>query len=130
MKRPKGVTVMACIFLFMAISVANGLVRYLPQVLENRGWLLLSAVNLVFTVPVGVGLLKMQSWSRWAGIAVCAASLVLIPQAVVAAHGLPDIIRAGLRTLFFVWVIWYLSQPHVKAAFRAAAPVQASNNSQ
>jgi len=64
------------------------------------------------------------------GIAVCVASLVLIPQAVVAAHGLPDIIRAGLRTLFFVWVIWYLSQPHVKAAFRAAAPVQASNNSQ
>jgi hypothetical protein len=49
---------MACIFLFMAISVANGLVRYLPQVLENRGWLLLSAVNLLFTVPVGVGLLR------------------------------------------------------------------------
>jgi hypothetical protein len=130
MKRPKGVTVMACIFLFMAISVVHGSVRDLPQMLENRGWLLLSAVNLLFTVPVGVGLLKMQSWSRCAGIAVCAASLVLIPQAVVAAHSLSDIIRAGLRTLFFVWVIWYLSQPHVKAAFRTASPVQASNSSQ
>jgi hypothetical protein len=118
MKRPKGVTVVAYIFLFMAFSVVNGLFIHLPEI-AFRGWLL-SAVNLLLTVPVGVGLLKMQSWSRWAGIAVCAASLVFIPHAVIAAHGLADIIRAGVRTLFFVWVICYLSQPSVKATFRAA----------
>jgi hypothetical protein len=128
MKRPTGVTIMACIFLCMAINSVIGLVRFLPE-FQKRGWLALLVANLLIAVILGVALLKMQGWSRWLGIAVSAASLVLIPHAVVSTHGLPDIIRAGLRTLFFVWVIWYLSQPFVKAAFRTASLIQASNSS-
>jgi hypothetical protein len=125
MKRPTGVTAMAYIFLFMAYSVVNGFFMLLfegppkPRLLSPR-LLTLSAVNLVIAVTLSVALFKMKNWSRLAAILVCAVSLLFIPREVVAAHGLADLVRAGLRTLFLVWVICYLSQPRVKDAFRTA----------
>jgi hypothetical protein len=82
--------------------------------------LALSVASLLISLILAFALLKMQNWSRWVSIAVYAISLVFIPREVIAAHGVPDLVRVGLRTLFFVWAIWYLSQPHVKAAFRSA----------
>jgi uncharacterized membrane protein (DUF373 family) len=127
MKRPTGVTVMANIFLFMAYTVVSGFVMFLfeqaPRVLPPR-FLALSATNLLIAVTLSVALFKMKNWSRWACIVVCAVSLIFIPREVVVAHGLADLVRAGLRTLFFVWVICYLSQPTVKAAFRSVPNAQ------
>ena len=129
MKRPTGVTVMANIFLFMAYSVVSGFVMFLfeeaptPRVVPPR-LVAVSAANLLIAVTLSVALLKMKNWSRWACIVVCAVSLIFIPREVVVAHGLADLVRAGLRTLFFVWVICYLSQPNVKAAFRSVSNAQ------
>jgi hypothetical protein len=125
MKRPRGVTAMAYIFLFMAYSVVNGYIAFLvagvdtPRLLSPR-WLAFSAANLLIAVTLSIALFKLKHWSRLACIVVCAVSLIFIPREVIAAHGLADLVRAGLRTLFFVWVICYLSQPHVRDAFRDA----------
>jgi hypothetical protein len=73
---------------------------------------------------LSIALFKMKHWSRLACIVVCAVSLIFIPPEVIAAHGLADLVGAGLRTLFFVWVICYLSQPHVRDAFRVASSVR------
>jgi hypothetical protein len=126
MKRPTGVTVMANIFLFMAYCTARGLVTYLSWwLVQRRGLLVVAVANLLITATLGIALLKMQRWSRWVGIAVCAAALVFIPRQVVAAHGLVgNLIRVELWTLFYVWAIWYLFQPHVKAAFRSDSKSQ------
>ena len=127
MKRPTGVTAIAYIFLFMAYSVINGVVMLLleeppkPQWLAPR-WLALSAGNLVIAVTLSFALFKMKNWSRLAAIVVCAVSLIFIPREVIVAHGLADLVRVGLRTLFFVWVICYLSQSRVKDAFRTLDP--------
>jgi len=117
-KRPKGITVMACVFLFMGFSALNALVTYLPQLAQKHRLLAFLVANLLIAFVPAVALLKMKSWSRWVAIAVAAFSLVFIPREVQTAHGVADMIRAALRTLFNVWVIWYLAQPHIKAAFR------------
>jgi hypothetical protein len=116
---------MAYVFLFMAYSVVNGYIMFLAdgtptlRLLSPR-LLALSAANLLIAVTLSVALFKMKNWSRLACILVCAVSLIFIPREVITAHGLPDLVRAGLRTLFFVWVICYLSQPRVRDAFRTA----------
>ena len=105
---------MACVFLFMGFSALNALVTYLPQLAQKHRLLAFLVANLLIAFVPAVALLKMKSWSRWVAIAVAAFSLVFIQTA----HGVADMIRAALRTLFNVWVIWYLAQPHIKAAFR------------
>ena len=118
MKRPKGVTFLGYSFMLMAIQMINGFVTY-PEMAQKIGLLAQAVTNLLVFVTLCVSLLTMQSWSRWLCIAVCALSLLLVPSIVVEAHGnWLTLIRAGLRTLFCVWGVWYLSQPHVKAAFR------------
>jgi hypothetical protein len=115
MPRPKGVNFMAGFFVLIAFSVF----LHLPELVLSWRLLVLSVANLLISVILAVALLKMKTWSRWVSIAVYVISLVFIPREVIAAHGVPDLVRVGLRTLFFVWTIWYLSQPHVKAAFRS-----------
>ena len=119
MKRPRGVTVMAFIFLFMAIAALNALVTVSSGGLPKGRLLGMLLANLLITVTLGVALLKMQNWSRWVCIVACATMLVFVPWEVVRGHDMVSLVRAGLRTLFFVWVIWYLSQPQVRAAFRS-----------
>jgi hypothetical protein len=116
---------MAYIFLFMAYSVVNGYIAFLvagaatPRLLSPR-LVAFSAANLLVALTLSIALFKMRHWSRLACIVVCAVSLIFIPWQVIAAHGMADLVRAGVRTLFFVWVICYLSQPAVRDAFRDA----------
>jgi len=119
MKRPRGVTVIACIFLFMAFAAVNGMVTFPSFWTQSWGRLSLWAVNLSIALILGLALLRMQNWSRWTSILASAAFLLFIPREVTLAHSSIDMIRAGVRTLVFVWVIWYLSRPEVKAAFQS-----------
>jgi O-antigen ligase len=117
MKRPTGVTVMACILLFMAAGVANGLITVLSEQALKRGVLALYVGNILILVALCIALLKMQSWSRWVWVVLCAISLVLIPRQLVVAHSLADVVRVLGWGSFRAWAIWYLFRPHVKQAF-------------
>lgn len=120
MKRPRGVTVLACIFLLAAVSLVYGFVRYMSTMLDHPSWIAVSILNFLIAATLGIALFKVQNWSRWAVIAVGVYWLLLLPREASAAHNMVDIVYAGIRTLFCVWVIWYLARPKIKAAFREA----------
>ena len=120
MKRPRGVIVLACIFLLTAIGVVYGSVRYMSQTLESPTSIGMSILNFAIAASLGIALFKLRNWGRWAVIAVGVYWLLLLPREASAAQGIVDIVYAGIRTLFCVWVIWYLSRPKIKAAFREA----------
>jgi len=101
----------------MAFAAVNGMVTFPSFWTLSWGRLSLWAVNLSIALILGLALLRMQNWSRWTSILASAAFLLFVPREVTLAHSSIDMIRAGVRTLVFVWVIWYLSRPEVKAAF-------------
>lgn len=145
MQRPTGVTVIAVLgFIFGALAVLEGLwtwfaiAKYLAMAQRSTvtvvgmngafaGIVLMAIAALV--IVTSVGLLKLQDWARVLMIVLNAVHLV------VAALGLMEAFR-HIRTPFFfgmmlrhivmiaigVWIIVYLVQPHVKQAFRPAAP--------
>jgi uncharacterized membrane protein (DUF2068 family) len=119
MERPQGVTVLACLYFFIAFAMLIALVpsqTFNP--LQQPGLLAWTAGNLIIGVTLGVALLRMKSWSRWLAIIASASNLLLVPHEVAAAHTTVALIRAGLRIVFVVCVIWYLTRPQVRAAFR------------
>jgi len=111
----------------MAFAAFETLLSYQPEARAAAGEpppqidrvFAFSVANLLIALILGIALLNMKRWSRWAAIATCVASLALIPRVVIAGHHMADImILTALKTLFYVWVIWYLTRPHIKAAFR------------
>jgi uncharacterized membrane protein (DUF2068 family) len=129
MERPKGVTVLAYIY-FVGVA-GSALVTLIPsqrfQPLRSPRLLALSAGYLIIGVILGIGLLRMKNWSRWLAIIMNATRLLFVPHEVaVGSHYSVAVIRsvaifqAGVHTLFCVWVIWYLTRPHVKTAFQSA----------
>jgi len=82
-------------------------------------FLALWVANLVIGFGLGWALYFMAGWSRWASIVACAASLLVVPPQLTWFRGsMHLIVIVGCRVLFMVWAIWYLSQPHIKAAFQ------------
>lgn len=121
MERPNGVTVLACLCFFIAFAMLIALIpsqAFSP--LQQPRLLAWSALNLIIGVTLGVSLLRMKNWSRWFAIIASASNLLFVPHEVAVAHTSVAIIRAGLRILFIVCVIWYLTRPHVKAAFQSS----------
>ena len=125
MERPKGVTVIACVFFFMSLGVLQNTLALLPEL--QRKHVAIYVANVLIIVVGGVGLLKMLRWSRWLAIVSSAAWLVFTPQQVHTVHG-TAILGFLLRTLFSIWVIWYLFRSRVKAAFRNATSNLASTS--
>ncbi len=126
MKRPTGVTVIACILLFMASGVANGLVTVLPSV--TKLGLALYVVNISLEVMLAFALLRLQKWSRWVFIVLCVIGLAHIPREMVEAHSTGGVVRTLGWGSFKAWSIWYLFLPNVKAAFHSTHPRQEPNN--
>ena len=121
MERPKGVTVLACLYLFVAFAMFVALIpsqAFNP--LQRPRLLALIVGNLIIGVTLGIALLRMKNWSRWLAIIASATQLLLVPYEVAVAHSSVAVIRSGLHTLFCVWVIWYLTRPQVKTAFQSA----------
>jgi hypothetical protein len=117
MERPKGVTVLACIYFFVAFSILISLIPSSGPPLPLR-LLAQSVVYLIIGVTLGIALLRMKNWSRWLAIIFNVTRLLLAPYAVAVAHNSIALIQAGLGTLFALWVIWYLTRPHIKKAFQ------------
>jgi hypothetical protein len=124
MERPKGVTILAYLYFVVALSALFTLIPGYGQtfdaLLQRPRLLALSVGSLIICVTLGIGLLRMKNWSRWLAIVLNATNLLFVPYAVAVRHGSVAIIQAGLGTLFFVWVIWYLTRPHIKTAFQSA----------
>ncbi len=125
MERPNGVTVLAYIYFVVAFSalvtlIPSGIGSQTFQPLRSPGLIALSVGYLIIGVILGIGLLRMKNWSRWLAIIMNATQLLFVPQEVAVGHSSVAVIRAGVHTLFCVWVIWYLTRPHVKTAFQSA----------
>ena len=137
MKRPKGVTVMGWIFLlgaFVSYFSALGVLKYLltgnnkALGVPAKEMFALRVANWLIALILGIALLNMKRWSRWAAIAICAGTLGFTARQVILVHRQthfphfltydPEVV--ALKTLFCVWVIWYLTRPHIKAAFRSS----------
>jgi hypothetical protein len=115
LKRPIGVTVIAIINILAGFGVTGLL---LLSSLPPEGVLLgilVTAALLGF--GLGVALLMLQNWARMLTILGCVWSLIAIPAHVVMAHSLVDGMAALVRGLYFLWIVWYLLQSHIKAAF-------------
>jgi hypothetical protein len=121
MKRPQGVTVLACLYLWGALAMLIALIPTGPfSLLQHPGLVAQSVVDLIIGVTLCIALLKMKTWSRWLAITFSAAQLLFSLYAVAVADGSIAVGRIGFRTLFAVCVIWYLTRPHVKTAFQSA----------
>jgi len=70
MKRPRGVIVLACIFLLAATGLVYGSVRYMSETLESPSSIALAILNFAIAATLGIALLKLRNWARWAVIAV------------------------------------------------------------
>lgn len=121
MKRPLGVTVLACLYFLVAFSFLLTLIpsqTFNP--LQHPRLLALSVACLIIAITLGIALLKMKNWPRWLAIAFIAAQLLSVLYQVAVAHSSIATGRVVVGTLFAVWVIWYLTRPHVKTAFQSA----------
>ena len=121
MERPKGVTVLACLYLFAAFAMLIALIpsqAFNP--LQRPRLLALIVGNLIIGLTLGITLLRMKNWSRWLAIIASATQLLLVPYEVAVAKSPVAVIRTGLHTLFCLWVIWYLTRPQLKTAFQSA----------
>lgn len=129
MERPKGVTVMACVFFFMGVGVLQGGIELLLELQLQPKHIAFYVANVLFQFIVGFGLLKMQSWSRWLAIASSVNWFLFIPRQVhtLQLQGLV-LLPILLRCLFSVWVIWYLFRSRVKAAFSGPASALGSTS--
>ena len=116
MTRPTGVTVIAVINTFGFSALAGDVLSALHG--QPLAWSKLDVAKAMISVMLSVALLKMQRWARWAVVMMYAALLVSVPVRLASTHDLRYIIDALTWGSFWVWAIWHLFQPHVKAAFR------------
>ncbi|MGB6403409.1 MAG: hypothetical protein WBF26_11225 [Candidatus Sulfotelmatobacter sp.] len=113
-KRPIGVVVIAGLnILGGVVVIAVGMFRSQPPQGVELG--LLATVAL-FGVGLGVALQKLENWARVLTIVFSGLSLIAIPGAFMA-HSLPDAMATLARGLLSLWIVWYLLQPQIKAAF-------------
>jgi hypothetical protein len=140
-QRPAGVTIIAILGIILGAIVAllgllllvRGSVAFMGDMSFYGGSGVFAALVLLgiaaLVIVTSVGLLNLQEWARVLAIVLNGVHLV------VAALGLMEAFR-HIHTLFFfgmmlrhivmiaigVWIIVYLIQPKVKAAFRGPAP--------
>jgi len=126
---------LACLYLFP--FAFGGLIALIPgpshafRPLQHLGLLFQWALYFTVYVTLSVGLLRMRNWSRWLAITFSVVQLLfgvvdLLFVRYVRKHSVlfqweDEMLNVGigLRILFAVCVIWYLTRPHVKTAFQS-----------
>jgi|SRR5215469_5511299 len=101
MERPRGVTVLACLYFLAAFSFLFTLVpsqAFNP--LQHQRLLAQSVAFLIIAITLGIALLKMKPWSRWLAITISAAQLASVLYEVAVAHSAIAAWRVGLSSLF------------------------------
>jgi hypothetical protein len=132
MQRPAGV-ILAAILFFLAVGylfVIGALMLTRPGMVSMRlGDPLLHGLELagpyMFLVVgavgaiIGVGLLRLNYWARWAAIVAAIAGVVmLVPSVSAAAVDFGwSLLWTGLGVIVRVAIVWYLLQEPVRAAF-------------
>ena len=137
MQRPRGVTLIVVLdFIGAAICLLVALAgfvggSFLAGVLSQGTSGLSGSVAAAFLIGaliyglMGFGLIKLQNWAR-------ILTIVLTILGTLGSVG--NLVRFGVHGLVFVqaiflvyyiWVVWYLFQPHVKAVFGQPPPAQA-----
>ena len=142
MGRPTGVTVIAvldfigagfCVLLGLGMMLGGGFIASMMSQQQRAGAGILAAVGAaagvvilicaVLAIVLGWGLLKLKEWARIVTIVFAAIGAVfgLLGLFTLLAHiAVIGIFWALCRLAINVWIIWYLLQPHVKAAFQGA----------
>lgn len=139
MGRPTGVTVLAvldfigagvCVLIGLGLMLGGGFIASMMSQQQGTPAGLLAAVGAaagVFVLfcaalaaLVGWGLLKLKEWARIVTIVLAvlgAVGAVLGLFGVLAHFAAIGIFWAVCRLAINGWIIWYMLQPHVKAAF-------------
>jgi hypothetical protein len=132
MQRPAGVTLTAILFFLAAsyLCVIGALMLTRPGMVSMRlGDPLLHGLELagpfMFLVVgaigaiIGVGLLRLNYWARWAAIVAAIAGVVmLVPSVSASATDFRwSLLWAGLGVIVRVAVVWYLLQEPTRVAF-------------
>lgn len=142
MGRPAGVTVIAvldfigaafCLLLGLALMLGGGFIATIMSQQQRAGAGFLGAIGAAagvfvivcaaLAIVLGLGLMKLKEWARIATIVLAAIGVVfgLLGLFTVLAHfAVVGIFWALCRLAINVLIIWYLLQPHVKAAFQGA----------
>jgi hypothetical protein len=148
MQRPTGVTIIAvldfigaalCVILgllmfaggamlgslFSAAATANGANGAAPVSGFMAGiGIFIGAIFIFFAVLaifVALGLLKLKNWARITSIVLSALGLLgSIRNLALGFHG-SGMVMTIIFLAYYIWVIWYLLQPNVKAAFGQTA---------
>jgi hypothetical protein len=116
MKRPIGVTIIAALNILGLFALIVS--EFVVSPLRPEGGLLgILVVVALFSVGLSVALLMLQNWARWVSIVLYAFSLLRCVGSVATANGAIDAVAGLVPGLYLLWAIWYLCQPHVKAAF-------------
>jgi hypothetical protein len=148
MQRPAGVTVIAvldfigagfavigALLMFMggsilasffsAAATANGATGAAPAagIMASIG-IIAGVIVLCFAVLaifIAMGLLKLKNWARITTIVLSALGLLgSLRNLVMAFHGSGMVVTI-IVLAYYIWVIWYMLQPNVKAAFGQTA---------
>jgi nitroimidazol reductase NimA-like FMN-containing flavoprotein (pyridoxamine 5'-phosphate oxidase superfamily) len=140
MKRPFGLTVVAvlmCVgagllalgslafFMLGAPAVTTGGGGPLSQLLSGMGTIGAGIFQAfaIACVTVAIYTLKLAYWARYAAIVFIAAGLLFAVIGILASLPHPDIM-VGAWPIFVIavdlWILWYLTRPHVKDAFAIA----------
>jgi hypothetical protein len=146
MQRPTGVTVIAvldfigaafCVIagllmfaggamlgsLFSAAANANGTAAPGAGFLAGMGAFLgvIFLVIAIVVIFVAVGLLKLKNWARVTTIVLSALGLLGNLAKFTQGMGGSGIVWTIVALAYYIWVIWYMLQPNVKAAFGQTA---------
>jgi hypothetical protein len=114
-KRPTGVTVIAGLNILAGVAVLAIGSFWSPQPLQGVALGLL-VTEALFGVGLGVALLKLENWARVLMIVLSGLSLLAIPSALMARSPVAAMAMLA-RGFLSLWIVWYLLQPPIKAAF-------------
>jgi hypothetical protein len=147
MQRPTGVTVIAvldfigagfCVIAallmfmggsmlasFFGAAAANGATGAAPAagIMASIG-IIAGVIVLCFgalAVFVALGLLKLKNWARITTIVLAALGLLSSLRNLIAAFHGGGMVVTIIILAYYIWVIWYMLQPNVKAAFGQTA---------
>jgi hypothetical protein len=113
-KRPIGIAIIAL------VSGAGGILFVLIRAFlfgMQSGFQGISIVAVLVGIGLSVALLMLKNWGRWIVIVLYGLSLIRVMASLVLAHRLPNVLLELVLASYLAWVVWYLFQPHVRAAF-------------
>ena len=143
-KRPAGITILAGVQIFA--GCANLVVAVLPMTgiwlwgttvatwVAAHPWarpIAFGGELLVFAIYIwiGIGLWRLRPWARRAEIVFLV--VVALSRLVDALTFRPIAVACAFLAwyaLFYLWIIWYLMRPQVRAAFESLAPAETVRN--